>query len=104
MGAHVWEIVRNQPGCRGSWDGARSVRMRLAGIALIGFVALLVASSMARAEPRPGQGTFAIVGATVHCVSGPDIERGVVLVENGRIAVVGPESAVTFPADTKQID
>jgi imidazolonepropionase-like amidohydrolase len=42
-------------------------------------------------------GPLALVGATVHTVSGPTVERGVVLVEGGRILAVG--TSVTPPPD-----
>ncbi|NIN11546.1 MAG: amidohydrolase family protein [Gemmatimonadales bacterium] len=40
----------------------------------------------------------ALVGATVHPVSRPPISNGIVLIEGGRIAAVGPASAVQVPA------
>lgn len=45
----------------------------------------------------------AIVGATVHTLEGPVIDRGVVVFANGRItAVGGPDT--TIPADAERID
>ena len=42
-----------------------------------------------RPSMLPEAGTIAIVGATVHTVSDGDIENGVVIIEDGRIAAVG---------------
>lgn len=48
--------------------------------------------------PRLLQGSVtALVGATVHPVSRPEIPNGVVLVADGRITAVGPLSEVTVP-------
>jgi imidazolonepropionase-like amidohydrolase len=42
--------------------------------------------------------TYAIKGQKIYQVSGPVIENGVVLVRDGKIAEVGPESRVRIPA------
>jgi imidazolonepropionase-like amidohydrolase len=42
-----------------------------------------------RASMMTDAGTIAIVGATVHTVSGGDIDNGVVVIEDGKIAAVG---------------
>ncbi len=47
-------------------------------------------------------GTFAIVGARIVTVSGPEIENGTVLIQNGKIAAVGTN--VSIPAGTEKID
>jgi imidazolonepropionase-like amidohydrolase len=46
--------------------------------------------------------TIAITGGTVYPVSGPRIERGTVLIQNGRITAVGVN--VTIPADAQRVD
>jgi len=46
--------------------------------------------------------TIAITGGTVYPVSGPKLEHGTVLIQNGRIAAVGTN--VTIPADATRID
>jgi hypothetical protein len=46
--------------------------------------------------------TIAIVGGTVYPVSGPRIERGTVLIRDGRITAIGADVAV--PADAQRID
>lgn len=46
----------------------------------------------------------AIVGGTVHPVSGPEIENGVVMMSEGRIAAVGPQNEVTIPSNARRID
>lgn len=46
----------------------------------------------------------AIVGATVHTVSGKIIEPGTVLISDERILEVGPESAVTIPSGAERIE
>ncbi|HET9512544.1 MAG TPA: amidohydrolase family protein [Gemmatimonadales bacterium] len=46
--------------------------------------------------------TIAITGGTVYPVSGPRIERGTVLIQNGRITAVGAN--VTVPADAQRVD
>ncbi|HKY31824.1 MAG TPA: amidohydrolase family protein [Candidatus Polarisedimenticolia bacterium] len=47
-------------------------------------------------------GAFAIVGATVHTVSGGDIPAGVVVTRDGRIVSVGTDS--TIPSDALVVD
>lgn len=47
---------------------------------------------------------IAIVGGTVHPVSGPPIENGVVLLEGDQIAAVGPSGAVEIPSQARRID
>ena len=44
-----------------------------------------------------GQATLAIRGAKVYPVSGPPIERGVLLVANGKIVAVGEEGKLKIP-------
>jgi len=62
-----------------------------------------------RTSLLPDAGTIAIVGATVHTVSGGNIENGVVVIENGRIAAAGgpntqiPSSATRVDASGKHL-
>jgi len=56
-----------------------------------------------RASMMPEAGTIAIVGATVHTVSGADIENGVVVIENGRITAVGG-SGTSIPGGASRVD
>ncbi len=46
----------------------------------------------------------ALVGATVHPVSGPAIENGIVLVQDGRIVTVGSAATIQYPAGTATVD
>ncbi|HUP19473.1 MAG TPA: amidohydrolase family protein [Gemmatimonadota bacterium] len=62
---------------------------------------LLVAALAALAAPGAAQ-DLAIVGGTVHPVSGPPIENATVLVQNGRIVAVGAD--VSVPAGAARID
>jgi imidazolonepropionase-like amidohydrolase len=58
-----------------------------------------------RPSMLPDPGPIAIVGATVHTISGEDIENGVVVMEGGKITMVGgpnttiPSEASRFEAD-----
>ena len=60
------------------------------------------AAALLAAAPAAGQGTIAIVGGTVHTVSGAPIEGGTVIIRDGRIAAVGRDVAV--PAGALRID
>lgn len=62
----------------------------------VSVICLLLAALAAQAEP------VAYVGATVHPVSGPSLEEGIVLVEDGRIAAIGGELEV--PEDARVIN
>jgi imidazolonepropionase-like amidohydrolase len=63
-----------------------------------GVVALCVAAS---AVPLGAQ-TIAITGGTVYPVSGPRIERGTVLIRDGRIVAVGAD--IEIPAGAQRVD
>jgi imidazolonepropionase-like amidohydrolase len=66
-------------------------------------VAAAVAAAMFATQAMPAAAqTFAIANARIHTVSGPVIERGTVLVRDGRIAQVG--ASVTVPSGTRIID
>lgn len=70
------------------------------------MLALLVGRAVASpeipgaAQKRP----IAIVGGVVHTVSGPAIDDGVVLFQEGKITAVGARGEVKIPKDAKQID
>lgn len=53
--------------------------------------------------PGPG-GIYALVGGTVHPVSGPPIERGVVLIEGGKITAVGADVRAPDHAEVVRCD
>ncbi|NBW66698.1 hypothetical protein EBR44_13170, partial [bacterium] len=67
----------------------------VAGLAMIGATAATVARS---ADAQ----TIAIVGGTVYPVSGPKIEKGTVVIRDGKIVAVGANVAV--PAGATRID
>lgn len=65
----------------------------------------MAAAPAARSLPlAPNAAVTAIVGATVHPVSGPAIENGVVLVQDGKIMAVGPAASVQVPAGATRVD
>ncbi|HEX9896028.1 MAG TPA: amidohydrolase family protein [Gemmatimonadales bacterium] len=65
-------------------------------------VLALVACFLLPAPSFLASQTVAIVGGTVYPVSGPKIERGTVLIRDGRIVEVGAN--VTVPADAARVD
>lgn len=83
-----------------TWQAtARRVRPSAAGRArtfALGLVAIAGTASAASGQ------TIAITGGTVHPVSGPPIERGTVLIRDGRIAAVGTDVAI--PSNAQRID
>lgn len=50
------------------------------------------------------RGEYWIIGATVHPVSGPVIEKGLVVIADGKIARVGPTENVAIPDGAARID
>ncbi|MBI5361960.1 MAG: amidohydrolase family protein, partial [Planctomycetes bacterium] len=66
-------------------------------------VAALVEPAPAAAVETQGE-LVALVGATLHPVTGPDIERGTLLIRGGRIAALGASAEVAIPADARVVD
>jgi imidazolonepropionase-like amidohydrolase len=50
------------------------------------------------------KGVFALVGAHVHPVAGPDIEGGTVVISGGTIEAVGPAAWVSIPPEAQTVD
>ena len=76
-------------------DWNRRGRVRLSVLA-----AALAAASVVEAQPT----TTAFTNARVLPVTGPAIERGTLVVRDGKILAVGPATAVTVPAGADVID
>lgn len=71
----------------------------------IGRVLVLLAAWTSLLTPHASRltaQTIAITGGTVYPVSGPKIERGTVLIRDGRIVAVGAN--ITIPADAERVD
>lgn len=66
-------------------------------LASCGLLAGILGDATLAADTPP----LAIRGGTVYTQAGPAITDGVVLIENGRIKVVGPAADVTIPTGTK---
>ena len=67
----------------------------------LAFAAVLLLAAL----PVPTRAqTTAVVGGTVHPVSGPEIQGGVVLMEGSEITAVGPRDEVTIPESARRID
>ena len=62
------------------------------------LVGLIMLPSAASAQP------IAIVGGTVHPVSGPPIDDGVVLLNDGTIDAVGTRGEVSIPSQARRVD
>ena len=52
----------------------------------------------------PETGTVALVGATIHPVSGPSIADGTLVMHEGRIQAVGPRGQVDVPQGARTVD
>lgn len=64
---------------------------------------LVVALALAATRPAQAQApTIAIVGGSVHPVSGPRLDNATVLIRDGRVAAVGTDIAI--PDDAQRID
>lgn len=89
----------------------QSLRSRLWRLALrnsmIAACSLLLTGCLAaraqEAAIRP-DAPRAFVGARLIPISGPEIDRGVVVIEHGKITAVGAADAVTIPPDARRID
>ena len=79
-----------------------SATLRLCGVVLI-LSALVWAQNDGSEQNKTGRaGTFAIVNARIVPVSGPVIESGTVVIQNGKIAAVGAN--VSVPSGAERID
>ena len=84
------------------------ITKRLFAAAVLSLFAVLggttaTAQSDGSQQNKTGRsGTFAVVGARIVPVSGPAIENGTIVVQDGKIAAVGAN--VTVPANAERID
>jgi imidazolonepropionase-like amidohydrolase len=56
--------------------------------------------ALAFAQPKP----VALTGAHIIPIAGAEIDRGTLVIQNGKIIAVGPANAVAIPRDTTRID
>lgn len=79
--------------------------MRIGSICMSAVIlsAALFGQSDGSQQNRTGRaGTFAIVGARIVTVTGPVIENGTIVIQNGKIAAVG--SGISAPSGAERID
>jgi imidazolonepropionase-like amidohydrolase len=82
--------------------------MRIRGVVVATFLIVFISISVVAQNDGSEQnaigraGTFAIVGARIVTVSGPVIENGTIVIQNGKISAVGMN--VSIPAGAERID
>lgn len=64
------------------------------------LVVVLLFACISFGQSRP----TAFINARIIPIAGPPIERGVLLIQNGKITAVGDPSAISYPADSTIID
>jgi imidazolonepropionase-like amidohydrolase len=70
---------------------------------LVGFCLVFLLSSIS--SPLFGQArTTAFINARIIPISGSVVEKGVLVIQNGKITAVGDPAAISFPADSTVID
>jgi len=82
----------------------RSIIIRANSLALVIVASQLASITFASPEVPGAKQTrpIALIGGTVHTLDGPDIARGVVLFNKGKIVAVGEK--VSLPADVLKVD
>lgn len=69
-----------------------------------GAKGLLALAALAGVPAAGAEPPIALVGARILPVEGPVLERGVLLVDGGKVRAVGAEGAVAIPADARRVD
>lgn len=93
----VWTIGRSMPA------SVQTLKRPIAALAIVALTALPAFAQLGSHNPLPGaRGTYAIRNARIVTVSGPVIERGTIVIADGKIAAVGADVAV--PASATSID
>ncbi len=80
----------------------RPSRYLAAALALALSILSFTAPTTAAAEPANPPGTFALINCRVETITNGTIERGTVLLRDGRIAAVG--TSVAVPGDAQTVD
>ncbi|HEU4647719.1 MAG TPA: amidohydrolase family protein [Gemmatimonadales bacterium] len=85
---------------------ARPIRPGTAArlLALVPLQLALARGLCAQTPARAAASVVAVRGGTILPMSGPEIRNGVLLIEGGKIAAVGPADRVTIPAGAQVID
>ena len=78
------------------------MRIKSLSIAGIAIVLFLQSSAASEIPAKPQDHPIAIVGTTIHPVSGPIIENGTILFDKGKILAIGTH--VDLPANVEKID
>src|SRR5271165_75816 len=68
----------------------------LLGFGVIGLLIIAPIPAIGR-DDEPKEAIIAYTGARIHTAAGPVIERGVILIKNGKILDVGAVDAVPIP-------
>ena len=80
---------------------------RLPALTVITLACLALPAYVSAAPEIPGEaqnGPIALIGGTIHTVTGPPIDGGVLLFDRGKITALGPASAVTVPPSAEKVD
>lgn len=81
---------------------SRVVRKGMFGVLIAAGVLIAIANGSAQESVTPE--TLVVRGAKIYPISGAPIERGVLVVANGKIDAVGAEGKVNVPAGAKVVD
>ncbi|MGE0478994.1 MAG: amidohydrolase family protein [Phycisphaerae bacterium] len=97
--------MSNNPFVRGRGARARCTRGRAPCCALLALLALPMTARAADPQTRPAvEPPRAFLNARLIPIAGDEIERGVLLIRDGKIAAVGLADAVAIPADAERVD
>jgi imidazolonepropionase-like amidohydrolase len=79
-----------------------SLALRMTCLLMTAVAVICTTSASEEIPASPQTKPIAIIGATVHPVSGPDIEQATLIFENGKITAVGKD--LSIPSSAEKID